>query len=158
MQELKAAVAVFCTVCICAELVMQITGDGWPRRGIKAVAALYILTVALRVIPQVRTEEAALSIPAASPAELGSLEDALLAQTSAELERQAEANCRGKTGAEVELCVALEKTTAGVTIRAVTGTLPENCTPEQKRALDAAVEETLHVQPEWTMPGGETLP
>ena len=56
MQNIKAAVAVFCTACICAELTAQLTGQGWARRSIKAVAWLYILAVVLCVLPQAKGE------------------------------------------------------------------------------------------------------
>lgn len=158
MQGFQAAVAVFCTVCICAELIAQITGEGWTRRGIKAVAGLYILAVALRTFPQIKTEARAFSVPAASPAALGTLADAVLQQTSAALERQAQAHCQEKLGIQVVFHVALEATEGVVKVRAVTGTLPENWTPELRQALDAAVEEVLSVKPEWGLPGGEALP
>ena len=56
MQTLKSAAVVFCTACICAELLARLTGNSWARRCIKAVAGLYILVVLLQVIPQLRTE------------------------------------------------------------------------------------------------------
>ena len=52
MQTLKSAAVVFCTACICAELLARLTGNSWARRCIKAVAGLYILVVLLQVIPQ----------------------------------------------------------------------------------------------------------
>ena len=51
MQTLKSAAVVFCTACICAELLARLTGNNWARRCIKAVAGLYILVVLLQVIP-----------------------------------------------------------------------------------------------------------
>lgn len=86
MQGLKAAMAVFCTACICAELVAQITESGWARRGIKVVAGLYILAVALHVLPQLKTEGNVFSVPTVSSVELGTWEQAALAQTQTQLE------------------------------------------------------------------------
>ena len=81
MQGLKAAMAVFCTACICAELVAQITESGWARRGIKVVAGLYILAAALHVLPQLKAEGNVFSVPTVSSVELGTWEQAALAQT-----------------------------------------------------------------------------
>ena len=79
MQGLKAAMAVFCTACICAELVAQITESGWARRGIKVVAGLYILAAALHVLPQLKAEGNVFSVPTVSSVELGTWEQAALA-------------------------------------------------------------------------------
>ena len=38
MQTLKSAAVVFCTACICAELLARLTGNSWARRCIKAEA------------------------------------------------------------------------------------------------------------------------
>lgn len=71
MQTLKSAAVIFCTACICAELLARLTGNSWARRCIKAVAGLYILVVLLQVIPQLRTEVQSFSVPDLSPASMG---------------------------------------------------------------------------------------
>lgn len=38
MQALERAAAVFCTACICAELLSRFVGQGWGQKCIKAVA------------------------------------------------------------------------------------------------------------------------
>ena len=79
MQTLKSAAVVFCTACICAELLARLTGNSWARRCIKAVAGLYILVVLL----QVRTEVQSFSVPDLSPTSMGTLEDAIRAELDA---------------------------------------------------------------------------
>ena len=79
MQTLKSAAVVFCTACICAELLARLTGNSWARRCIKAVAGLYIL----QVIPQLRTEVQSFSVPDLSPTSMGTLEDAIQAELDA---------------------------------------------------------------------------
>lgn len=83
MQTLKAATAVFCTACICAELVAQLTGSGWARQCIKAVAGLYILVVLLQAIPQLRADIQSFSLPEIPPVSMGTLEDAIQAELDA---------------------------------------------------------------------------
>ena len=51
MEQLKAAAAVFCTACICAELVGQLLGDTRGRRCIKGAAGLYILLALFHALP-----------------------------------------------------------------------------------------------------------
>ena len=80
---LGGATVVFCTACICAELLARLTGNSWARRCIKAVAGLYILVVLLQVIPQLRTEVQSFSVPDLSPASMGTLEDAIQAELDA---------------------------------------------------------------------------
>ena len=83
MQTLKSAAVIFCTACICAELLARLTGNSWARWCIKAVAGLYILVVLLQVIPQLRTEVQSFSVPDLSPASMGTLEDAIRAELDA---------------------------------------------------------------------------
>lgn len=83
MQTLKSAAVVFCTACICAELLARLTGNSWARWCIKAVAGLYILVVLLQVIPQLRTEVQSFSVPDLSPTSIGTLEDAIRAELDA---------------------------------------------------------------------------
>lgn len=83
MQTLKSAAVIFCTACICAELLARLTGNSWARWCIKAVAGLYILVVLLQVISQLRTEVQSFSVPDLSPASMGTLEDAIQAELDA---------------------------------------------------------------------------
>ena len=157
MQSIKAAVAVFCTACICAELVAQLTENSWARRGIKAVAGLYILTVALQAFPQVKAEWSDVSVPAVSSVALGTLEDAVLAQTETELEKTLEAQCQKEYGVAVTLDITMKDTPEDVNVQSVTVTPLEECTAEKQQAVDAFLQQTLGIQPEWNTPGGETL-
>ena len=52
MQALERAAAVFCTACICAELLSRFVGQGWGQKCIKAVAGLYILVMFARTVPR----------------------------------------------------------------------------------------------------------
>ena len=140
MQNIKAAVAVFCTACICAELTAQLTGQGWARRSIKAVAGLYILAVVLCVLPQAKGEWQAFALPAASQ-----LEDTL------------EARCREELGAEVTIRIELEETAEGVQVHSLTVT-PTGEVEETRDAVEELLQHTLGVSPVWNVPGGENTP
>ena len=83
MQELRTATVWFCTGCICAELVMRLIGNGWPRRCIKAVAGLYILVVLFHAMPRLRTELQGVSLPEVPPVSMGTLEELLQAELEA---------------------------------------------------------------------------
>lgn len=157
MQSIKAAVAVFCTACICAELTAQLTGQGWARRGIKAVAGLYILAAVLPMLPQAKAEWQAFSVPAAASVELGTREDAVLRQTASQLEEALEARCREELGAEVSICIELEEAADGVQVRSLTVT-PTAEAEEKRDAVEALLQTTLGVSPVWNAPGGENEP
>lgn len=118
MQNIKAAVAVFCTACICAELTAQLTGQGWARRSIKAVAGLYILAVVLCVLPQAKGEWKAFALPVASSVELGTQKETVLRAAESQLEETLEAHCREELGAEVAIRIELEETAEGVQVHA----------------------------------------
>ena len=90
MQALERAAAVFCTACICAELLSRFVGQGWGQKCIKAVAGLYILVVFADALPGAKAQFAALELPHVSAVSVGSLEDAVLAQTAEELSRTLE--------------------------------------------------------------------
>ena len=63
MQALERAAAVFCTACICAELLSRFVGQGWGQKCIKAVAGLYILVVFADALPGAKAQFAALELP-----------------------------------------------------------------------------------------------
>ena len=88
MQALKTACAVFCTSCICAEVLTRFAGSGWARRCIKAVAGLYILVVFARTLPKAGAQLQAFSMPQAQPAFFGTLDD-LIASEAARLAEEA---------------------------------------------------------------------
>lgn len=155
MHGLKAAMAVFCTACICAELVAQITESGWARRGIKVVAGLYILAAALHVLPQLKAEGNVFSLPTVSSVELG-WEQAALAQTQTQLEQDLEERFRREAGVSAGVALSLRSASDSVTVDSVTVTPAADCTPEQQQAVEKIVEEALGVRPEWNAPGGET--
>ena len=90
MQALERAAAVFCTACICAELLSRFVGQGWGQKCIKAVAGLYILVVFADALPGAKAQFAALEPPQVPAVSVGSLEDAVLTQTAEELSRTLE--------------------------------------------------------------------
>ena len=155
MQGLKAAMAVFCTTCICAELVAQITESGWARRGIKVVAGLYILAAALHALPQLKAEGRSFSV---SSVELGTWEQAALAQTQTQLEQDLEERFRREVGVSAGVTLILRSASDGVVVDSVAVTPAADCTPEQQQAVEKIVEEALGVRPKWKAPGGETQP
>ena len=85
MQALEHAAAVFCTACICAELAARFVGPGWGQKCIKAVAGLYILVAFADALPGAKAQLTAPKLPQAETTSVGSLEDAILAQTEEEL-------------------------------------------------------------------------
>lgn len=158
MQGLKAAMAVFCTSCICAELVAQIIESGWARRGIKVVAGLYILAATLHVLPRLKAEGNVFSVPTVSSVELGTWEQAALAQTQTQLEQDLEERFRREAGVSAGVTLALRSASDSVTVDSATVTPAADCTPEQQQAVEKIVEEALGVRPEWNAPGGEIQP
>ena len=158
MQGLKAAMAVFCTACIYAELVAQITESGWARRGIKVVAGLYILAAALHVLPQLKAKGNVFSAPTVSSVELGTWEQAALAQTQTQLEQDLEERFRREAGVSAGVTLALRSASDSVMVDSVTVTPAADCTPEQQQAVEKIVEEALGVSPEWNATGGEIQP
>ena len=87
MQTLKAAAVIFCTACIGAELVTQLTGNGWARQCIKVVAGLYILVVLLRAVPQLKAEVQSFTVPETTRVQLGTLEELVQAELAAREEQ-----------------------------------------------------------------------
>ena len=157
MQNIKAAVAVFCTACICAELTAQLTGQGWARRSIKAVAGLYILAVVLCVLPQAKGEWQAFSITAASSVELETQKETVLRAAASQLEETLEARCREELGAEVAIRIELEETAEGVQVHSLTVT-PMGEAEETRDAVEELLQHTLDISPVWDVPGGENAP
>lgn len=154
MQTLKAASAVFCTACICAELLTQLTGEEHGKRGIKAIAGLYILAVAL---PNLRAEWADITLPSASSVSLGTWDETVLHQTEEQLAQTLEAQCREAAGVTPSITLSLTEAESQVSVSAVIVHLPESCTVEQKQAVERYFQQTLGVTPEFETANGETL-
>lgn len=157
MQNIKAAVAVFCTACICAELTAQLTGQGWARRSIKAVTGLYILAVVLCVLPQAKGEWQTFALPAASSVELGTQKETVLRTAASQLEETLEVRCREELGAEVAIRIELEETAEGVQVHSLTVT-PMGEAEETRDAVEELLQQTLGASPVWDVPGGENAP
>ena len=157
MQNNKAAVAVFCTACICAELTAQLTGQGWARRSIKAVAGLYILAVVLCALPQAKGEWQTFALPAASSVELGTQKETVLRAAASQLEETLEVRCREELGAEVAIRIELEETSEGVQVHSLTVT-PMGEAEETLDAVEELLQHTLGVSPVWDVPGEENAP
>ena len=87
MHAFQTAASAFCIACICAEITTLLAGAGWAGRCIKAVAGLYILVVFADALPGAKAQFTALELPHVSAVSVGSLEDAVLAQTAEELSR-----------------------------------------------------------------------
>ena len=122
------------------------------------VAGLYILAVALRVLPQLKAEGSVFSVPTVSSVELGTWEQAALAQTQTQLEQDLEERFRREAGVSAGVALALRSASDSVTVDSVTVTPAADCTPEQQQAVEKIVEEALGVRPEWNAPGGEIQP
>lgn len=137
MQAFQKAAVMFCLSCICAEMVTLLTGSGWARRCIKALAGLYILVVLLRVFPTAGTELQKMTVPAQDPVELPSADVQILEQAESRLERSLEAECLEQFGVKIELQVTLEQNDK--TVRAVRAvmTVPGGST-DLPRCRDAA--------------------
>lgn len=119
MQALKNAVAVFCTACICAEVLTQLLGGTRLRACIKAVAGLYIVVSVLQALPGLDAQARDFAWPETPAASLGSLEDAVLRQAAQQLEQQLEGQIQEQTDCAVRLEVELEQTQGAVAVRAV---------------------------------------
>ena len=161
MQPLERAVAIFCIACICAELTTQLAGSTWARRCIKAVAGLYILVVFADALPGAKAQFAALELPQVSAVSVGSLEDAVLAQTAEELSRTLEERCLSEAGVSLRLNIILSQTAEGVEAAEVQIVPRDTVTASQKRSIEALLEGQLQLGPEcikWNSPSGEDVP
>lgn len=165
MQALERAAAVFCTACICAELLSRFVGQGWGQKCIKAVAGLYILVVFAEVVfadalPGAKAQFAALELPQVPMVSVGSLEDAVLAQTAEELSRTLEERCLSEAGVLLRLNIILSQTAEGVEAAEVQIVPQDAVTASQKRAIEALLEGQLQLGPEcikWNSPSGEDV-
>ena len=161
MQALERAAAVFCTACICAELLSRFVGQGWGQKCIKAVAGLYILVVFADALPGAKAQFTALELPQVPAVSVGSLEDAVLAQTAEELSRTLEERCLSEAGVSLRLNIILSRTSEGVEAAEVQIVPRDAVTASQKRAIEALLEGQLQLGPEcikWNSPSGEDVP
>lgn len=127
MQALKNAVAVFCTACICAEVLTQLLGGTRLRACIKAVAGLYIVVSVLQALPGLGAQAMDFAWPETPAASFGSLEDAVLRQAAQQLAEQLAGQIQEQTGCVVRLEVELEQTQGAVAARAVRVYPKEDC-------------------------------
>lgn len=148
MQALERAAAVFCTACICAELLSRFVGQGWGQKCIKAVAGLYILVVFADALPGAKAQFTALELPQVPTVSVGSLEDAVLAQTAEELSRTLEERCLSEAGVLLRLNIILSQTAEGVEAAEVQIVPQGAVTASQKRAIEALLEGQLQLGPE----------
>ena len=161
MQALERAAAVFCTACICAELLSRFVGQGWGQKCIKAVAGLYILVVFADALPGAKAQFAALELPQVSAVSVGSLEDTVLAQTAEELSRTLEERCLSEAGVSLRLNISLSRTAEGVEAAEVQIVPRDAVTASQKRAIETLLEGQLQLGQEcikWNSPSGEDVP
>lgn len=155
MQALRNATAAFCLACICAEVLAQLTVDGWPRRCIKAAAGLYILVVLFHALPAVKSEVAAFSLPQGGAASFGSAQENILLAAQSQLAQTLAAQCKEQTGVEVRLMVTLAQNGESVCAAAVEAALPEGCTARQREQVASFLREALGTEPVLTAGEGE---
>lgn len=97
-------------------------------------------------------------VPEASAVSFATWENAVLAQTAAELEEQLETTCQNEFNVSVSFEVILHETGGKVVVSSVAGTPLEQWTPEQQSTVTDWVQKTLGITPEWKSPGGEMTP
>ena len=148
MQSIPHAVAVFCIACIGAELLVCLTERGWARTCIKAVAGVYILLAFFHTFPSLRAVTQKLTLPEPSVISFGTLEDTVLSETAAELERTLEAQCRTRFGKDATLTVELQSTTSGWTAGTVRCSVASDCGEAEKAEIRDFLQEQLGVLPE----------
>ena len=161
MQALERAAAVFCTGCICAELLTRLVGPGWGQRCIKGVAGLYILVVLAGLLTGAGTGLGALAPAPAEAASLGSLEQTILAQAEAQLASRLEQQCLQHTGRAATLGITLCQTAEGVTATQAVVTPESRLEGEAMEAVEGFLCSQLGLQPQqilWAAPGGEEAP
>ena len=145
--------AVFCTACICAELVGQLLGDVRGRQCIKAAAGLYILVALFHALPSIRAGVDGFAPPAAQAASFGTAEETILRQARQDLAARLEAQIRDQTGLEAELAVALARTEEGVCATGVEVRLPADARASGREVVRDLLCEALSIGPEtivWT--------
>lgn len=153
MQQLKTAVAVFCTACICAELVGRLLGDARGRQCIKAAAGLYILVALFHALSGFHAGAAGFALPAVEAESFGTAGEAILRQAEQELAARLEAQILDQTGLAAELAVTLARTGEGVGAAGVDVRLPAGAAASGREAVQSLLCEALAIGPEaivWT--------
>ena len=153
MQQLKTAVAVFCTACICAELVGRLLGDVWGRQCIKAAAGLYILVALFHALPSIRAGVSSFTPPDVPAASFGTMEDVVLQQAQRSLADRLEAQIAEETGLAVTLDIVLAYTQTGVQVVRAEVSAPAGTTQQDRTAVQELLCNTLETGAEaiaWT--------
>ena len=143
MQALERAAAVFCTACICAELLSRFVGQGWGQKCIKAVAGLYILVVLFRLAPGVKPELKSAMEAVPSSVHIQSAEISILQKAQERLESSLRTECMQRFGVPIELDITL--TQEGQTVQAGSAgfTILSECTDAEKQQVAAYLQEAL---------------
>ena len=143
MQALERAAAVFCTACICAELLSRFVGQGWGQKCIKAVAGLYILVVLFRLAPGVKPELKSAMEAVPSSVHIQSAEISILQKAQERLESSLRTECMQRFGVPIELDITLMQ--EGQTIQAGSAdfTILSECTDAEKQQVAAYLQEAL---------------
>ena len=143
MQALECAAAVFCTACICAELLSRFVGQGWGQKCIKAVAGLYILVVLFRLAPGVKPELKSAMEVVPSSVHIQSAETSILQKAQERLESSLRTECMQRFGVPIELDITL--TQEGQTVQAGSAgfTILSECTDAEKQQVAAYLQEAL---------------
>lgn len=153
MQQLKTAVAVFCTACICAELVGRLLGDIWGRQCIKAAAGLYILVALFHALPGIRAGVASFTPPDVPAASFGTMEDVVLQQAQLSLADRLEIQIAEQTGLAVTLNITLKSDQAGVQVVRAEVSAPAETTQQDCAAVQELLCSTLETEADviaWT--------
>lgn len=153
MQALRSVTAVFCIACICAEVLAQLAGEGWPRQCIKALTGLYILVVLVHALPSLRAEAGAFTVPETTVPDFGTAEQSILLQTQSQLEQTLAAQCREETGVQPVLQVTLRQSGTEVSAAQVEVTLPAEASAQDRERVAAFLRQALGVEPQFA--GGE---
>lgn len=149
MQQLQRAAALFCLACVGAELAAQLAGAPNVRKCIKALAGLYILTVLLRMVPQLPET---LDLPAFSgqPVQFAqTAEQAALQVAEEQLNEQLRAECARRFGTEVQASVTLRQDGNTVEAKQVSLAVPAGCPIAVRQAIAAYVQQETGTAPIW---------
>jgi hypothetical protein len=145
MKDLKAAVAVFCTACICAEMLVQLTQQTRARRCIKAVAGLYIVAALLRALPGLAAQSTGVELPGGTQADFGTFTQNVLEQTAQSLEETLQNTIRADTGCNVRLEITLRQKQTGVAAAAVQVAAEESA-EESNMGLELSPEQRAEIE------------
>ncbi len=147
MEQLKTAAAVFCTACICAELVGQLLGDTQGRRCIKGAAGLYILLALFHALPALQSDAAGFTPPQTAAESYGTAQQMILAQAQTDLAARLEEQIGRQTGLDVSLTVTLEADGGAVRAARVYAALAPGLDPGRqaaaRRQVGGLLEEAL---------------